>query len=128
MTPYKQITLNKEELDKIKPGQFVKINNWYRGLKVKAITENYIIAAKKSFDGFIYSVIYKHPANFNHNKIVKDKYYCGTDNKIFGDMYFDYNFDDIEKIQDYLNRFESGELEISHRRCESINTLFIRGC
>lgn len=113
--------VTKEELDKVKAGDYIRVNNWSRGMKVRVASDNYIICATKSFDGqFIYSVISKRPATFTHNNIKESLCYCGKDNMIFGDSDFDYNFDDDAKCKQYIQKFETGELEISHKRSEAV--------
>lgn len=119
--------VTKEDLDTVKPGDYIKVNNWYRGMKVRAVSENYIICANKSFDGkFVYSVISKNPASFTHNNIRENLCYCGKDNQIFGDLGFDYDFDDESKCRQYIQKFETGELEISHRRSEAIYRIALK--
>lgn len=119
--------VTKQDLESVKIGDYIKVNNWYRAMRVRAISENYILCANKSFDGvFIYSVISKNPASFTRNNIIENLCYCGKDNQIFGDLDFDYDFDDESKCRQYIQKFETGELEISHRRSEAIYRIALR--
>lgn len=53
-------------------------------------------------------------------------FHCGTDNMIFGYIGFDYQFDDEEQVKDYLQAFESEEIELSVRNGVPIFDLYVK--
>ena len=50
------LELTKDVLDSIKVGDLIKINDWKRPMRVKAVTENYFVMAYKAFGAWVYSV------------------------------------------------------------------------
>ena len=53
-------------------------------------------------------------------------FHCGTDNMIFGYLWFDYKFDDKEQMECYLRAFENGEIELSVRNAVPIFDLYVK--
>ena len=118
--------VTKEELDKVEVGDYIRVNNWYRAMQVRAVSENYIVCANRSFDGnFIYSVISKQPSTFYNHEAKEQLCYCGKDNTLFG-AGFKCDFDNVDSCKEYLKKFESGELEISRKRSEAIYRIALR--
>lgn len=130
---YKHYTdITREILDTVKVGDLVKINNWKRPLRVKAVSKNYFVMAMPCFGEVLYSVCSKMPWNgIRHNKMVGGMFHCGTDNWIFGSpLVFEheniYEFKDEECNRIYLESFEKGETELSHRSAVAIYDLYIK--
>lgn len=112
----KHTVINKEILDEIKVGDFVRINGWKKPMKVVGVSKNYFCMIQKNFGKLYYSVCEKKPWNgIRYNNMVGGMFHCGVDNMIFGYMDFDYKFDDEKQISKYLQAFESGEIELSQR-------------
>jgi hypothetical protein len=122
---YTEVT--KEILDTIKVGDLVKVNDWKKPMRVKGVSENYAVMVQKQFKDTYYSVISKRPFDKgNHNAMRTGKFHCGRDNWIFGSAYFNYNFEDAEAVACYLQEFERGETELSHRSAIPILELHIK--
>ena len=107
-----------EILDTVKVGDKVRINGWKMPLTVKGVSEHFFVMARNAFKKSIYSVV--------------DKRYlfAGPDNCIFGhplgiDHSDLYQFSDKAVTRDYLESFESGEVEVSQRRGVKIESIRI---
>ena len=120
--------INKEILDQIQLNDLIKVNDWKKPMKVRGISENYIVMTCNNFGQLYYSIISKKPfEGIKYNNLRQGMYYCGPDHWLFGYVDFDYKFNDINKIEKYLASFESGESEISQRsHTISIYTLSIK--
>lgn len=126
---YTEIT--RKVLDSIKVGDLVKVNDWKKPLKVKAVSENYFVMAGNLFGKPLYSVCSKLPGGFNRNAMVADMFHCGTDNWVFGSplscdherLYF---FENEEANTAYLQSFENGETELSVRSSVAIYDLYVK--
>ena len=116
---YKHYTeITKEILDNIKVGMLVKINNWKRPMKVVGVSENYFCMIQKVCGKICYSVCEKKAwGGIRHNAMQGGMFHCGTDNMIF---------DDEEQIKDYLQAFESEEIELSVRNGVPIFDLYVK--
>lgn len=127
-TDYKHYTeITKDILDSVKVGMLVKINNWKRPMKVVGVSENYFCMIQKVCGNVCYSVCEKKPwGGIRHNAMQGGMFHCGTDNMIFGYIGFDYKFDDEEQIKEYLQAFESEEIELSVRNGIPIFDLYIK--
>lgn len=118
--------VTREILDTIKVGDWVKINDWKRPLRVKAVSKNFLVMNRKQFNDVIYSVCSKVPFDgIGYNSMVGGMFHCGTDNSLFGSLY-GYKFDDAEKSQKYLDEFENGNIHLSVRTSVPIYDLFIK--
>ena len=90
---YQGLSITKELLDSIEIGDLIKINDWGKPLRVKCVSKNYVALAIKLFNKNIYSIIEKKMRiQGNHNEMQKGKFHVGPDNMIFGDLNFDYLF------------------------------------
>lgn len=124
---YKNEELTKEILDSIKVGD--RISQTTKYMKVVGVSENYIFAIQNLFGEAYYSIFDKHPSGFSYNMIYyphcreRGKYYCGTMGLIGGGTYEDYNTP--EGVEENLRVLESGEVEMSVRRCYTYNELTI---
>lgn len=124
-THYKDVT--KEILDNIKVGNLIKVNNWKKPMRVVGVSENYFCMIQKIFGKIYYSVCEKKPwGGIRYNKMIGGLFHCGTDNMIFGYFGFNYKFDDEEQIKEYLNAFETGEIELSMRGTIPIIDLYVK--
>lgn len=113
--------INKEILDSIQVGDLVKINDWKMPLRVVGVSANYFCMIRKVFGKVLYSVCEKKQwPGIMHNAMRGGMFHCGTDNMIFGYLGFNYEFNDEEQIANYLQAFESGEIELSHRTSVAI--------
>ena len=124
-THYKDVT--KEILDNIKVENLIKVNNWKKPMRVVGVSENYFCMIQKNFGKIYYSVCEKKPwGGIRYNKMIGGLFHCGTDNMIFGYFGFNYKFDDEEQIKEYLNAFETGEIELSMRGTIPIIDLYVK--
>lgn len=129
---YSNIT--KEILDTVKVGDLIKIKDWKKPMRVKAVSENYFVMTNKQFGDTYYSVCSKIPwgdEGRRHNRMVGGMFHCGADNWIFGTPlgveYEDiYEFNDEESNKLYLQELESGETRISERSGIAIYDLYIK--
>ena len=128
---YENVT--REILDTIKVGDLIKVNDWKKPMRVKAVSENYFVMTQKQFGNTYYSVCSKLPwEGVRHNYMIGGMFHCGPDNWVFGSPtsidYDDlYEFENEEGNQKYLQEFESGESEISERRGLAIYDLYVKG-
>lgn len=121
---YDEIT--KELLDQIEVGDLVKVNDWKKPLRVKAVSENYFVMATKAFGETIYAVCEKKPwGGIRYNAMRGGMFHVGTDSWIFG-WTEGYDFDNPEIADRYLQSFEEGESEISPRNAVPIFTIQIK--
>lgn len=127
---YKKSEITKEILDQIQIGDLVKINDWGNPLRVKGVSENYFVMAQDLHDiekPLEYSVFSKIPfKGLSSNGKTEGDYFCGPDFWLFGDIDFDYKFNNQESIQKYLNKFETGEAEISMRNSVVVYSIQIK--
>lgn len=124
-TTYTEVT--EEVLDTIKVGDLVKVNDWKKPMKVRGVSKNYAVMTENNFGKIYYSVIEKKPWDgVLRNEMVGGHFHCGRDNWIFGDPYFDYNFDNAEGVAQYLQTFETGKTELSVRNAIPILELHIK--
>lgn len=130
-THYTDIT--REILDTIKVGDLIKVNDWTKPMKVKAVSNNYFVMTKNQFGNTYYSVCSKIPWNgVRHNSMIGGMFHCSTDDWVFGSpLCFDYEdlykFENEEANQKYLQEFENGEYELSERRGIAIYDLYVKG-
>jgi hypothetical protein len=127
---YNNVT--REILDTIKVGDFIRVNNWKKPMRVKAVSDNYFVMIQNLFGNIYYSVCSKLPWDgVIHNSMRGGMFHCSTDNWIFGSAllidYPDlYKFENEEANQKYLQQFEDGESELSERRGIAIYDLYIK--
>lgn len=127
MSEYTESVATIEVLNSIKVGDLVKINDWKRPLKVKGVSEHYIAMAVKSFGKVIYSIIEKKRWDgIKYNDMRGGQFHCGTDDWIFGDPYFKYNFDDAEAVNQYLQEFETNKARLSMRRAVPVYKVHVK--
>ena len=129
-THYDNVT--REILNTIKVGDLIRVNDWKRPMRVKAVSENYFVMTQKQFGNTYYSVCSKLPwGGIRYNHMIGGMFHCGPDNWVFGspvsaDYENLYEFENEEANQEYLQEFESGESEISERRGIAIYNLYIK--
>ena len=126
---YEQYTeITRKILNTIQVGDLVRINDWKKPLRVKGVSDNYFVMAAKQFKDTIYSVCKKKPwGGIRHNAMTGGMFHCGRDSWIFGwGGMDDYDFENAEQTAAYLQSFESGESEISHRNAVPIMFLQIK--
>lgn len=122
---YYEVT--KEILDTINVGNLVKINDWKRAMRVVGVSENYFCMIQKVCGNVCYSVCEKKQwGGIRYNKMLGGHFHCGTDNMVFGYDDFDYEFNNQEQIEKYLQAFERGEIELSARTSAPIFDLFVK--
>lgn len=129
-THYENVT--REVLDKIEVGDFVRVNDWKRPMKVKAVSENYFVMTQTMFGKTYYSVCSKLPwGGIKHNAMTGGMFHCGTDDYVFGhplsagkkDLY---QFNDHKTSMEYLKSFENKECAISERNGIPIFKIYIK--
>ena len=128
---YNNIT--REILDTIKVGDLIKVNNWNKPMRVKAVSENYFVMTQKQFGNTYYSVCSKLPWDgIRHNDMCGGMFHCSSDDWVFGSPltldYEDlYEFENEEANQKYLQMFEDGKVHLSERRGTAIYDLYVKG-
>lgn len=126
--------VTREDLDTIQVGDLVKVNDWVKPMRVKAVSENYFVMTKKQFGDTYYSVCSKLPwRGLRYNAMRGGMFHCGPDNWIFGspvgiDYENLYQFENEEANRAYLKSFEDGEAKISERRGIAIYDLYVKHC
>ena len=129
---YENVT--RDILDKVKIGDLIRVNDWSKPMRVKAVSDNYFVMTQKNFGKTYYSVCSKLPWDgFRHNKMVGCMFHCGPDSWVFGspltiDYDGAYEFNNEEFNEKYLKSFEDGESHISERRGIAIYDLYIKSC
>lgn len=124
---YTKEEITKEILDTIKVGNLIKVNEWKKPMRVVGVSENYFVMTSQQFGDIRYSVFSKMPFNqHNHNNLIRGYYYCGVDSWIFGFEDFEYDFKNKKSTEKYLQSFEDGKSEISHRNSISIHDLYVK--
>lgn len=129
-THYENVT--REILDAIKVGDLIKINDWEKPMKVKAVSDNYFVMTRSVFGKPCYSVCSKLPwGGIRYNAMRGGMFHCGTDTWLFGhpltcDYEKLYSFDNEESNKLYLQSFEDGESELSARTSVPIYNLYIK--
>ena len=129
-THYKKVT--KEVLDTIKVGDLIKVNDWKKPMRVKAVSANYFVMTQKQFGKTWYSVCSKLPWDgLRYNNMVGGMFHCSSDNWVLGSplniIYPDlYLFENEEANRMYLKQFEEGECELSERRGVAIYDLYVK--
>ena len=124
--------VTKEMLDGVKVGDLIKVNDWKKPMRVKAVSENYFVMTKKQFGETWYSVCAKLPwGGIRYNAMIGGMFHCSTDSFLFGcplsvDYPKLYEFEDEESNQKYLQAFEDGEYELSERRGIAIYDLYVK--
>lgn len=114
---YEEIT--KELLDSIKVGDLIKINDWNKPLRVRAVSKNYFVMASKMFGKWNYSVCEKIPWDgIIYNDMRGGFFHVGVDSWTFGspiwckfNEYGSYDFENIDASQAYIESFELKENE-----------------
>ena len=109
-----------ENLDNIKVGDLLCDNVSKKPYRVYAVSEHYILAFQNNFGKDYYTIFSKIPSGMyiSHYKFMKhwvrhynksDKlfYYRGPDDLVFGGV------DKDDDLDDYMNKLESDEIEIS---------------
>lgn len=123
--------VTREILDTIKVGDLIKINDWKKPLRVKAVSNNYFVMTQKMFGNTCYSVCEKLPWDGTYNAMREGMFHCSPDDWVFGSPlsidYPDlYEFENEESNQKYLQEFEDGASHLSVRRGVPIYDLYIK--
>lgn len=132
--------ITKELLDSIKVGDLIKVNDWNTALRVKAVSENYFVMARKMFGKYDYSVCEKIPwGGIRYNRMRGGLFHVGMDSWIFGaPIWCDFNndggqydFEDAIATQAYIETFElkdgeDGKSSISPRSAVPIYIIQIK--
>lgn len=125
--------VTREILDTIKVGDLIKVNDWKKPMRVKAVSDNYFVMTEKQFGKTYYSVCSKLPWNgIRHNNMIGGMFHCSPDDWVFGSPltldYEDlYSFENEEANQKYLQQFEDGEVHLSERSGIAIYDLYVKG-
>lgn len=128
-TTYEKVT--REVLDSVKVGDLIKVNDWKKPMKVKAVSKNYFVMTQNLFGKLYYSVCSKLVWDgVRYNAMRGGKFHCGTDNWIFGSPISAeyenvYKFENDETNQKYLEEFENGVSELSMRTSIPIERICI---
>lgn len=130
---YKYYTnVTKEILDNIKVGDYIRVNDWIKPMKVVGVSDNYFVMIQNNFGNTWYSVCEKKPwGGIRYNQMIGGMFHCDKDNMIFGwigndEVGFDYKFNDEIKINAYSQAFETGEIELSMRGTIPIFDLYVK--
>lgn len=125
--------VTREILDTIKVGDLIKVNDWKKPMRVKAVSDNYFVMTENYFGKGYYSICSKLPWDgIRHNKMVGDMFHCASDDWIFGSplslVYEDlYSFENEEANKEYLQQFEDGKVRLSERNGIAIYDLYVKG-
>lgn len=126
------INPTREILDNVKVGDLIKINDWKKPMRVKAVSENFFVMVSKQFKDTYYSVCSKLPWDgVRYNSMVGGRFHCGADDWIFGSPLTIehknvYSFENEETNRLYLQEFEDGKTHISERNGIAIFDVFIK--
>jgi hypothetical protein len=119
--------ITKEFLDTINVGNLVKINDWKKPMRVKGVSENYLVMHQNLFGNDFYSVMEKIPNKIRHNSMMPGLFHCGTDHWVFGYSGMDdYSFTNCYTTKDYLQSFEDGESKLSERTSVPIRYIAVK--
>lgn len=119
-------------LRSVKVGDLIKVNDWKQPMRVKCVSDNYFVMTKNLFGNIYHSVVSKKPWNgVKHNNMIGGLCHCGTDDWVFGSPLMSeceklYEFNDEQYSKFYLESFEKGECELSHRTSMAIFDLYIK--
>ena len=102
----------------LQTGDRIHVNDWEEPFTVCGVSENYVLA----HCGQEYTIIAKHPTNYQYNGIMPGAYVCSPDYLIFG-YAGGYHFTDAEWVKQYLGDLESGKIEMSRRNRAEIYSL-----
>lgn len=120
------------DLDTLKVGDQVKVNDWEDAMTVKAVSENYLVMTCQKDGDVYYSVCSKLPWHgIRHNAMRGGMFHCSTDDWVWGsplciehkDVY---KFEDPELSAQYLQDFEDGKCHLSERCGIPIYDLYVR--
>lgn len=122
----------KDALQTVKIGDLIKVNDWRQPMKVKCVSANYFVMTANRFGKIYYSVVSKRPwGGVKYNSMVGGMCHCGTDDWVFGsplqsecEKLYDFNDELYSRL--YLDDFEKGECELSHRTSIAIFDLYIK--
>lgn len=118
--------ITREILDTIKVGDLVKINDWGKPLRVKAVSNNFFVMAQKQFKNTVYSVCSKLPfEGIRYNNMRNGMFHCGTDDSVFGSPH-GYEFGNEKEANTYLKDFENGNLHLSFRTSIPVFDLYVK--
>lgn len=106
----------KAQLDSVEVGDLVRCNDWKAPYRVKGVSPNYFVMARKMFGEWCYSICEKKVRTAgDYNAMRSGMFHISTDNMVFG--YVDgYDFDNEEWMAGYLKALETGEIELSERK------------
>ena len=127
------LPVTREDLDSICVGDLVKINDWKKPMRVKAVSKNYFVMSSNFFGKPYYAICSKKPfdGKGHYNGIVGGMFYCGPDAWIFGSPLTEryenlYEFNNDEANKQYLKSLEEGETSISTRKSIAIYDLYVK--
>lgn len=124
--------VTKEILDTIKVGDLIKVNDWNKPMRVRAVSDNYFVMTQKNFGDLWYSVCSKLPRKEgSYNSMRGGMFHCSKDDWLFGSPlqleYKDlYTFENEEANQKYLQHFEDGKGRLSERNGIAIYDLYVK--
>lgn len=118
--------ITKAVLDTVEVGDLVKCNGWKVPYRVKGVSANYFVMARKQFGEWHYSICEKNiRVEGRYNAMEPGMYHISTDNMVFG--YVDgYDFDNAEWMDGYLNALETGKIELSERKGCALHSIHIK--
>lgn len=113
-------------LDSVQIGDLVKTNYSNYPLKVYGVSANYFVMARLAFGNWIYSVCEKKLwTGVRHNAMRGGEFHIGRDDWVFGNPE-GYHFSDPEWVKRYLEEFENGETQLSHRASVPLTRISIK--
>ena len=116
---YENVT--KAILDSVQVGDLVKCNDWKMPYRVKGVSANYFVMARNMFGQTSYSICEKKLwQGIKHNEMTGGMFHISTDHWLFGWSGWEYgkayDFDNKQKVKEYLQSLERGETKLSERR------------
>lgn len=123
---YTGFYITKDVLDTVEVGDLVKCNGWKVPYRVKGVSENYFVMARKQFGEWYYSICEKKLRTAGqYNAMMPGMFHISVDNMVFG--YADgYGFDNAEWMAGYLDALETGKIELSERKGCALNSIHIK--
>ena len=117
-----------ENLDNVKVGDRLCDNITMRPMKVIGVSEHYILCIINFFGEINYTIYSKEPEGLYHTgdgghinvgHLGTRFFFRGPDNTVMGCFNYDY-----DNPQEYLEKLESGELDISYKKRVSLEEIY----
>ena len=126
---YEKPNITQEVINSIQIGDLIKVNDWGRPMRVRAVGNTHFIMTTSFFGKPYYSICEKFIRGGQHNTVYRpkcgyynDEFVCGPSNQIFSS----YEYSNEEDINLALKALENEEMEVSTRYGLGIHKLQIK--